>query len=115
MTRMATRRRMIRVMPRRRDDGIREIRSQLAAAIVRSLGPMSQHVVAPSFGIRQPRMSELNRGVIDRCSIEWLIGRIYRLGGTVQVTVTLGDAGRKWVLDRAAVLCAGAPEVGGDS
>ena len=90
-------------MPTRRDDPVRDIREQLAAEIVRSLGPMSQHVVAPSFGIRQPRMSELNRGRVDRCSVEWLIRRIHRLGGTVQVSVTLGDAGRKWVLDRMGI------------
>ena len=90
-------------MPPRRDDPVRGIRVQLAAEIVRSPGPMSQHVVAPSFGIRQPRMSELNRGRVDRCSVEWLIRRIHRLGGTVQVSVTLGDAGRKWVLDRMRI------------
>ena len=101
-------------MPPRRDDPVREIRVQLAAEIVRSLGPMSQHVVAPSCGIRQPRMSELNRGRVDRCSVEWLIRRIHRLGGTVQVSVTLGDAGKKWVLDRMG-MPAGETHARGDS
>ena len=76
------------------------IRKQLAAEIARSLGPGSQYAIAPSFGIAQPRMSELSRGIVDRCSVEWLIRRIERMGGTVQVTVTLGDAGRKWMSDR---------------
>lgn len=78
------------------DDPIYTIRQQLAAEITRSLGPNSQHVVAPYFGIRQPRMSELSRGVVDRCTIEWLMRRIHRLGGAVTVKVTLGDAYRIW-------------------
>jgi predicted XRE-type DNA-binding protein len=68
------------------NDRIRQIRLQLAAEIVRSLGPLAQHVVAPSFGIPQPRMSELNRRLVDRCTVEWLIRRIYRMGGSVRVT-----------------------------
>lgn len=84
-------------MPASPDDPILAIRRQLAAEITRSLGgPQSQHVVAPYFGIRQPRMSELSRGVVDRCTIEWLMRRIHRLGGAVTVTVTLGDATRAW-------------------
>ena len=80
------------------DDPIYTIRQQLATEITRSLrGSDSQHVVAPYFGIRQPRMSELSRGVVDRCTIEWLMRRIHRLGGTVTVSVTLGDARRIWV------------------
>ena len=81
-----------------------ELRRQLAAEIVRSLGPDSQYAVAPSCGIRQPRMSELNRGDVDRCSVEWLIRCVYRLGGTVEVSVTLGDAGRAWRVERLAAL-----------
>jgi predicted XRE-type DNA-binding protein len=81
---------------------ILELRRQLAAEIDRSLGPMSQHVIAPSFGIPQPRMSELSRGVVDRCSVEWLIRCIHRLGGSVEITVHLGDAGRQWRVERAA-------------
>ena len=83
-------------MSHSRTDPVHEIRRQLAAEIVRSLVPMAQHVVAPHYGIRQPRMSELNRGIVGRCTIEWLIRRIHCMGGTVCVTVTLGDAGRQW-------------------
>jgi hypothetical protein len=69
---------------------------------VRSLGGSgSQFVIAPSFGIRQPRMSELSRGIVDRCSVEWLIRRIHVLGGSVEVTVTLGDARRSWMVERS--------------
>ena len=89
-------------MPRAFDDVIMSLRRQLAAEIVRSLGEGSQHTIAPTFGIPQPRMSELNRGVVKRCTVEWLIRRIHRLGGSVQVTVTLGDARRAWIRDRAA-------------
>ena len=78
------------------DDPIFLLRRQLAREIVRSLGPNSQFVIAPSFGIPQPRMSELNRGLVARCSAEWLIRRIYRLGGSVSLTVTLGDARAEW-------------------
>ncbi|MEO8620263.1 MAG: XRE family transcriptional regulator [bacterium] len=81
---------------------IHDLRRQLASEIVRSLGPMSQYCIAPSLGIPQPRMSELNRGVVDRCSVEWLIRRIHRMGGTVEIHVTLGDAGAKWQSDRFA-------------
>ena len=84
------------------DKQIQELRRQLAAEIVRSLGPNSQYSIAPSYGIPQPRMSELNRGMVARCSAEWLIRRIHRLGGSVTVTVTLGNAARQWTLDRRA-------------
>jgi predicted XRE-type DNA-binding protein len=77
-------------------DAIHGFRRQLAQEITRSLGPMAQHGIAPAFGIPQPRMSELSRGLVDRCSVEWLIRRIYRLGGSVTITVTLGDAQRAW-------------------
>ena len=86
-------------MPTRR---ILELRRQLAAEIVRSLGPGSQHVVAPAEGIRQPRMSELSRGRVERCSVEWLIRCVHRLGGSVEIVVTLGEAGRLWHLQRTA-------------
>ena len=78
------------------DDPVYGLRVRLAREIVRSLGPKSQHVVAPHFGIAQPRMSELERGKVERCSMEWLIRRIYRMGGSVTLTVTLGDARRAW-------------------
>jgi predicted XRE-type DNA-binding protein len=80
-------------------DPIPGLRRQLADEIVRSLGPCSAYSIAPSFGIRQPRMSELSRGLVDRCSVEWLIRRIARMGGSVEITVTLGDARRKWAAE----------------
>ena len=83
-----------------RDPRIPALRRQLAAEIVRSLGEDSQFVVAPSYGIRQPRMSELNRGIVDRCTVEWLIRRIHVLGGTVRLSVTLGDARAAWLRER---------------
>jgi predicted XRE-type DNA-binding protein len=83
-------------MPISPSDPIHSFRRQLAREITRSLGPMAQHCIAPAFGIPQPRMSELCRGLVDRCSVEWLIRRIYRLGGSVTITVTLGDAERAW-------------------
>ena len=79
-------------------DSIRALRQQLAGEIARSLGPKAQHVQAPRFGIPQPRMSELSRGLVDRCSMEWLIRRIHRLGGSVSVTVALGDVRRGWTV-----------------
>lgn len=90
------------VMAKAGEKQIQELRSQLAAEIVRSLGPNSQYSIAPSYGISQPRMSELNRGMVDRCSVEWLIRRIHRLGGSVTLTVTLGNAGRRWRVERFA-------------
>jgi predicted XRE-type DNA-binding protein len=89
-------------MTRSHDERIMALRRQLAAAIVQSLGPDSQHVISASFGIPQPRMSELNRGVVNRCSIEWLIDRIHRLGGTVELTITVPNAERRWWQERFA-------------
>ena len=83
-------------MPIQPDDPVLPLRRQLAAEIVRSLGPDSHYVIAPHYGIRQPRMSELSRGVVDRCGVEWLIRRIHRLGGSVMLTVSLGDTAREW-------------------
>lgn len=89
-------------MPRSADDPIYALRRQLAHEITRALGPNAQHFIAPSFGIPQARMSELSRGLVDRCSVEWLIRRVYRLGGSVTLTITLGDAQREWTVTRFA-------------
>jgi hypothetical protein len=48
------------------------------------------------FGISQPRLSELSRGLVGRLSIEWLIRRIHRMGGAVTIRVAVGDLGREW-------------------
>jgi predicted XRE-type DNA-binding protein len=79
-------------MPIAPDDPVLPFRRQLAREIVRSLGPNPQYVVGPGYGIPQPRMSELERGRVERFSLEWLIRRIYILGGSVSISVTLGDA-----------------------
>ena len=83
-------------MHRARDDRILDLRRQLAAEIIRSLGDGADYVVAPAFGIPQPRYSELRRGLVDRCTMEWLIKRIHRMGGAVEIRIELGDAGRAW-------------------
>lgn len=83
-------------MARPGDEIVKALRGQLAAEIVRALPPRAEFVVAPSFGIPQPRMSELNRGLVDRCSMEWLIRRIHRMGGSVTVTVELEGVERLW-------------------
>ena len=84
-----------------KDPQIIALRRQLAAAISRAVGEGGQHVIAPSYGIPQPRMSELERGVVGRCTLEWLIDRIYRLGGTVRITVDVPDASRAWWVRQA--------------
>jgi len=73
------------------DDRILSLRRQLAAEIVRSLGPMGQYL-GTDYGLPQPRMSELTRGIVDRCTVEWLIRRVHALGGEVTLTIRLGDA-----------------------
>lgn len=74
------------------DDPSYLLRAQLAGAIVRALGGSSaQYVRSKRYGIPQPRMSELCRGKVERCSIEWLIRRVHRMGGTVSLTIELGD------------------------
>ena len=78
-------------------DPIYLLRQQLAAEITRALGGAdSQFVIAPHYGIPQPRMSELSRGLVQRCTVEWLIRRVYRMNGTVDLQVTLGDVQRAW-------------------
>jgi predicted XRE-type DNA-binding protein len=79
-----------------RDPVVMSLRRQLAAEIVRSLGPSAYYAMAKRFGFSQPRWSELERAKVERYSIEWLIRRIGRLGGSVRITVTLGDVGREW-------------------
>jgi len=81
-----------------KDPRIFALRKQPAAVIAKSLGPGGQIVVAPSYGIPQPRMSELERGIVDRCSLEWLIQAIYRLGGTICITADAPEATRAWNL-----------------
>ncbi|HWJ13496.1 MAG TPA: XRE family transcriptional regulator [Gemmatimonadaceae bacterium] len=84
------------------DDPVLILRRTLAAAISKALGPKSQHVVASYFGIAQPRMSELEHGIVARCTIDWLVRRVYRMGGSVTIQVVLGDAGRAWRQQRLA-------------
>ncbi len=85
-------------------DPIHAIKRQLAAEIARSLGPKSQYSIAPSYGIPQPRMSELERGKVDRCTIDWLVRRIHRMGGSATVSVTLGDVSGDWMRSRMAAM-----------
>lgn len=82
------------------DARLRALRQQVAAEIVRALGPKSQHTVAPTYGIPQERMSNLERGAIDRFSLEWLIRRVHRMGGTVTLQVELGDVAQEWMRAR---------------
>ena len=50
-------------------DPIYALRQQLAREITSSLGgARSQFIIAPYYGIPQPRMSELARGIVDRSS-----------------------------------------------
>jgi predicted XRE-type DNA-binding protein len=84
-------------MPIDHSDPIYLLRQQLAGEITRSLGGAgSQFVIASHYGISQPRMSELSRGVVDRCTMEWLVRKIYRLGGSVALQVEVGDVARAW-------------------
>lgn len=83
-------------------DGILALRRRLSGEIARAVGPGAQQGISESYGISQPRMSELERGMVNRCSIEWLIRRIHRMGGWVEITVTLGDVRRAWLRERFA-------------
>ena len=74
------------------DDPITALRAQLAREIVRALGgSFAQHFISARYGIPQPRMSELCRGKVQRCSMEWLIRRIHRMGGRVSISIVIGD------------------------
>ena len=79
-------------MPVSHDEPILTLRLQLANEISRALGgSFAQHFISARYGIPQPRISELCRGKVDHCSIEWLIRRIHRMGGSVRLVVELGD------------------------
>lgn len=88
-------------------DQILALRRRVADEIVRAVGPGAQQGISESYGISQPRMSELERGMVNRCSIEWLIHRIHRMGGVVEITVTLGNVRRAWFRERFARPCKG--------
>jgi predicted XRE-type DNA-binding protein len=77
------------------DHRITHLRRQLAEEITRAVGPRGQFHVAPAYGIPQPRMSDLSRGKVHRTSMEWLIRRIHLMGGSVALTITLGDVARE--------------------
>jgi predicted XRE-type DNA-binding protein len=80
------------------DRRILALRLQLARAIVGTLG--KSQVIATDFGISQPRMSELARDCVDRHTVEWLIRRVHAMGGTVTLSVELGDVRREWRRER---------------
>jgi hypothetical protein len=65
-----------------------ELRRQLAAAIAASLGPNAQEVSAPPYGIPQPRMSQLERGVVGR----------YRAAAARRIEQGTGNRHDEWVL-----------------
>lgn len=65
------------------------LRQQLAREIVRALGPTGRYTAAPAHDIAEARYSEFSRGIVSHCSLEWLIDRVYRMGGTVTLSVTL--------------------------
>jgi hypothetical protein len=75
-----------------RDERIVALRRQLAGAIAGAVDEM----ISPDFGIPQPRMSELNRGIVGRMSLEWLILRVFRMGGRVTIAVELPDVRGAW-------------------
>ncbi|MGH7618106.1 MAG: hypothetical protein ACREPM_12830 [Gemmatimonadaceae bacterium] len=81
-------------------EAILALRRQLAAAIDHALGPGAPQVISRAFGIPQPRMSELSRGIVDRCTVEWLIRRVHAMGGSATLTIELGDVGRAWRRER---------------
>ena len=82
------------------DPRITALRRQLAAAITTAVGgSRGQFVIAPAYGIPQNRMSELARGRVHRHTMEWMIRRIHLMGGSVQLSITLGDVERQWRLN----------------
>lgn len=88
----------------RPNDPVPAIRRELAQAIVRALGPFAQYGLSAHFGIPKYRMAELENGNVSHVSAEWLIRRIYRMGGKVCITVSLGDVASEWT--RAAIRAA---------
>lgn len=89
------------------EDPIYALRAQVAREIVRALGgSFAQYFISRRYGIPQPRMSELCRGKVERCSLEWLIRRVHRMGGTVSLTIAVEDEAarsRRAAIERRAL------------
>ncbi len=85
------------------DDPIYALRAELAREIVRALGGIfAQYFISPRYGIARPRMSELCRGDVSRCSMEWLIRRFHRMGGRVELRIEVEDPERERRFQAAA-------------
>lgn len=67
------------------------IRSELMIAVERMLDRLnvSQREAAERLGVRQPRISDLRRGKLERFSIDALVEMLDRLGAQVTVSVRL--------------------------
>ena len=69
-----------------------KIRSELIGQINQIIiqHQWTQQQAAEKLGVKQPRISELRQEKIDLFSIDWLVGRLARLGHDVVVTTNKG-------------------------
>jgi predicted XRE-type DNA-binding protein len=63
------------------------LRSDLMAALIRATRKMPQAAAAALLGVRQPRVSDLKRGQIDRFTIDALVNMLAHAGGTARLII----------------------------
>ncbi|MFT4299508.1 MAG: helix-turn-helix transcriptional regulator [Aeromicrobium sp.] len=73
-----------------RDDMLAEVRAHRLAE-VRKAQRVSQAEVATAMGVSQPRVSQIERGVMDAAELGTLRAYVEALGGRLRVVADFGD------------------------
>ena len=71
------------------DDPIPALKEQLRQAILAAVGRMNQRVAARIVGVHEARMSNIERGRLERFSVQKLIRLLARLNQRVDLTVVI--------------------------
>jgi predicted XRE-type DNA-binding protein len=69
------------------DDPVPALKEQLQKELIASLGMFEQSMAANAIGTDQPRMSDLERGRLERFSLESLIRFLARIERRVELNV----------------------------
>jgi len=80
-------------------DPVPALKRELAQAIVLRLGRSGQFNLASRVGVDQPRASDLERGRLERFSLQQLVRFAARADGDVRITVTWTSR-RIWIIPR---------------
>lgn len=71
------------------DDPIPALKEQLGRSILAATGRMNQLVAAHMLGLDESRMSNLERGQLERFSLQWLIRLLARINRRTDLTVVI--------------------------